>query len=246
MGYAESSSKYIFQDHSISGMSQGSSGNELAADGINPSCGDLHNLLICCLRSGDELLWAEFVRRTRPVISNSIRKAMQCRKRFMPALVEDLVQEVFLKLLAHDARVLRGFVYRHENALSCFLRVVSSNVVRDHFRCSYSKKRGSGREAEDLERVAVAGRGSPIMRGASVVTLPDVERYILFQQIENCMLKHMGNPTSARDWTIFKLYYKEGLTAKAIAHSSSIGLSVKGIESTLLRITRLIRLRIGT
>jgi|SRR6267142_1996422 len=247
MGHAESSGKYLFQDQAIAGMSLAGSGDALALSGLNPPCLDLHSLLTRCLRSRDELLWAEFVRRTRPLISSSIRQAMQRWKRPMPALVEDLVQEAYLKLLTRDAKGLRGFVYRHENSLCCFLRVVASNVVQDHFRCSHSKKRGCGREAENLESVGLrAGRSSTTMQGASFVTFPDLERHILFQQIESCMLKHGGNPTSARDWAIFRLYYQEGLTAKAIAHSSSTGLSVKGIESTLLRLTRLIRLRIGT
>jgi hypothetical protein len=71
----------------------------------------------------------------------------------------------------------------------------------------------------------------------SVVTFPDRERHIPFQQVENRLLKHRGNPPP-RAIGRFELYWKEGSTAKAIAHSSSIGLSCKGIESTLLRVTR--------
>jgi hypothetical protein len=43
----------------------------------------------------------------------------------------------------------------------------------------------------------------------SVVTFPEVERHIVFQQIENRLLKHRGNPPP-RAIGRFELYWKEG------------------------------------
>jgi len=47
--------------------------------------------------------------------------------------------------------------------------------------------------------------------------------------------------TLQRDRTIFWLYYRQGLTAKEIGALPSIGLSLKGVESTLHRLTQLVR-----
>ena len=51
----------------------------------------------------------------------------------------------------------------------------------------------------------------------------------------------MSSSAYARDRAIFWLYYKQGLSAKAIAGIRTIGLSVKGVESTIGRMVRLLR-----
>ena len=51
-----------------------------------------------------------------------------------------------------------------------------------------------------------------------------------------------GN-TADRDRTIFWLYYRQGLTTKAIATLPAIGLTIKGVESTLGRLTKMVRKR---
>ena len=62
-----------------------------------------------------------------------------------PGLVDDLVQNTFLKLCADNFKALREFEFRHEHALTGFLKVVASNVVRDHLRSSLSQKHGNGK-----------------------------------------------------------------------------------------------------
>jgi len=215
-----------------------------AKEGFHPPDQDLYSLLACCLRSRDEDLWTEFIRRTQPVIAGAVLKCLRRWKRPVTSVIDDLVQETYVKLFAHDARVLRRFVCRHENALEGFLRVVAYNVVQDHCRGRYTRKRGRGQEAEPLEASGQIGSRTT-GRNSSRLVIEELERRVLLQQIESCLLGRLDEPASERDRVIFRLYYQEGLTAKAIACSPSIGLSVKGIESTLLRLTRMVRHRIN-
>jgi RNA polymerase sigma-70 factor (ECF subfamily) len=214
----------------------------------------LHHLLSLCLRSRDELLWTEFIRRSQPVISGVVIKTMRRWIRPTPSLVDDLVQETYLKLFANKARALRRFVCHHQNALYGFLKVVASNTVQDHFRCSYSKKRGSGHEAESIDPAGMEHADARtfeerrIGRTAWAVSangLPyGLEHRILFREIDVYLKTRASEPCFVRDYTIFWLYYREGLTAKAISRVPLIGLTVKGVESTLLRLTRLVRKRL--
>jgi RNA polymerase sigma-70 factor (ECF subfamily) len=142
-----------------------------------------------------------------------------------PHETDDLVQDTLLKLCANNFRALHSFDCQHENALFGFLKVVASNVVQDHFRSSHSQKRGSGREEEELD---------PACDGHVDVS---AERNILIGEIHRCL----ESEASERDCMIFWLYYQQGLTAKAISELPAIGLTVKGVESTLLRLTRLVR-----
>lgn len=192
-------------------------------------------LLRLCLRSPEDALWQEFVRRTQPCIAGVIVKTMRRWTIPSPSLVDDLVQETCVKLFANNCKALREFECEHENALFGFLKTVASNVVHDHFRGSHSQKRGSGREEQDLEKVSATLAGSA----------PSPDRNILFHQILRCLRDLTGEPNFQRDWAIFQLYYFDGLTAKEISELPDIGLEVKGVESVLLRLVRYIKGELG-
>src|SRR5882672_2870924 len=69
---------------------------------LGPRQPSLHHLLSLCLRSHDELLWTEFIHRSQPVIAGVVIKSIRRWTRPNPSLVDDLVQETYLKLCAND------------------------------------------------------------------------------------------------------------------------------------------------
>jgi RNA polymerase sigma-70 factor (ECF subfamily) len=198
----------------------------------------LDKLLQICLQSGQDMLWTEFVRRSHPIIAGVIVKTVRRRMKPSPSLVDDLVQETYLKLCLSDFKALRRFVFCHENSLFGFLKVVASNAVRDHFRAAYSRKRGSGVADLQLDHVPLT---TVINHSA-----PVGEQRILLEAIDNCLSTSAGDPNSARDRMIFWLYFREGLAAKAISELPLISLSVKGVESTIRRLVRLIKLKLDS
>jgi len=60
-------------------------------------------------------------------------------------------------------------------------------------------------------------------------------------QIERCLAQLASEPNFARHHAIFWLHYRQGLTAKAISQLPAIPLGTKGVESTLLRLTRYVK-----
>lgn len=195
-------------------------------------------LVSYCLDSQDEASWTEFVRRFQPLIAGVVTKCVFRRAVPKPALIDDLVQDTYVKLCANNFKALRDFEFQHDNAFFGFLKVVAANVVEDYYRGSNSQKRGSGREDEDIEEIRAAMPANP---GAS----KQAEQVILIGEIRQCLAEQAADPNFTRDYTIFWLYYRQGLTAKAISKLPAIGLSVKGVESTLLRLTRLIRAKLA-
>lgn len=193
----------------------------------------LEELLQECLQSADNTLWTEFVRRSQPVITAVVIKTVRRWLKPRPDLVDDLVQETYLKLCGNDFRALRQFVPQHANALLGFLKVVASNTVQDYFRGTYAQKRGDGVEEVPLDQIESAASYDDTAR--------DFERSILLHDIDRCLRLVMSSSAYARDHAIFWLYYKQGLSAKAIAGIRTIGLSVKGVESTIGRMVRLVR-----
>jgi RNA polymerase sigma-70 factor (ECF subfamily) len=194
-------------------------------------------LLRSCLGQGGNTAWADFVRRFQPLLSGTVAKTIRRWTVPCPALVEDLVQDTYLKLCADNFKPLRQFTFRHENALLAFLRVIAENVVQDHFRGSWCQKRGNGRIDELSDQLDVSDRASFARQ---------VEIHVLLQQIYDCLDKMQSDTDDKRNAAIFYLYYHQGLTADAISRLCDIDLSIKGVESTLLRLTRFIKVKLRT
>ncbi|MBZ5508546.1 MAG: sigma-70 family RNA polymerase sigma factor [Acidobacteriia bacterium] len=193
-------------------------------------------LVQLCLDSKDEASWTEFVRRFQPLIAGVVTKYVRHRtSRVNPDLIDDLIQETYLKLCANDFKPLRTFDFRHDNAFFGFLKVVASHVVEDYFRRPTPDR--PGREEEDIETLKIA---IPSKHG-----IDPAELEILFREVNQCLNEHASDPNFTRDHTIFWLYYRQGFTAKAISQLPGIGLGVKGVESTLVRLTGMLRARLA-
>src|SRR5258708_1420575 len=117
-------------------------------------------LLQLCLQSEDQAVWLEFVRRFQPLIAGVVVKSIRRWTVPTPALVDDLVQDTYLKLCAYDFRVLRELECAYEIALFGFLKVVAPNVGQDKIRSSWSQKRGSGKEDEEFDQIQLAANPS--------------------------------------------------------------------------------------
>lgn len=199
---------------------------------------DALQLVRFCLRSRDEAAWYEFVRRFQPLIASVVVKTLRRWTDPDPGLVDDLVQETYLRLCIEDFRPLRGFDFRHENSFLGFLKVIASNVVQDYFRNRYSQKRGSGKIDKDLTPLAatVPARENFVEKA---------HREILLHQFKKCLQRQSSDPHSGRNFAIFSLYFEQGFTAEAIARNPHIGLSTKGVESALLRVKRVLKASLG-
>ena len=170
-------------------------------------------LVRACVETGEPEAWEEFIHRSHPVISAVVLRTALRWGDPSGGVIDDLVQDTYLKLCSNDGRMLRDFEFRHSDALFGFLKVVAANVANDHFKSLKRVKRGAGMRSEEsdgMESIPATNPGDTLW------------------------------PT-ARDRTIFWLYYRQGLSARAIASIPSVGLSTKGVESTILRLTRLVR-----
>ncbi len=195
-------------------------------------------LVRACAESNDEAAWEEFVSRFHRAISLSVIRTTHLWSNVPRQVVDDLVQETYLKLCADGCRFLRDFVVQHPDAIPGYIKTIAANVVHDHFKSRHSQKRGAGRIQESLEDVdPKAGSESLGSQGA-------MERQILLKQIDQCLGTCAAGPDQERDRIIFWLYYQQGMSAKAIAALPTVGLTAKGVESAILRLTRLVRQRI--
>lgn len=178
-------------------------------------------------------LWCEFWRRFQPVIARTIRRRiLRYTRRVDLDWVDNLVQETFLKIFKDDCKALRNFEFRHENALSCLLKVMAAHVVEDDIRKRNSDKVGGGQTLEDIDNMLQP----PSDDFRAVASMFNNLR---MNEIENCLQRRKSEPNFVRDHKIFWLYYRNGFTALEISQLPDIGFkNVKGVESALLRLIK--------
>lgn len=185
---------------------------------------------LCAVQAGVEE-WAEFVRRfTRPIALSALRVGRQW-KETSPSVIDDIVQDVFLKFCEDDRRVLREFEPRHHESFMAFVKVVSAATANDYFRRRNTFKRGGGVREEPISEFHA---GVP-------QDSEWIERNHLLKEIDRFLENSGRDEIGRRDRTVFWLYYQQGMTASAIASLPGMSLSVKGVESALHRMTAQIR-----
>ena len=195
--------------------------------------------LICACAEGKPAAWQEFMQRFHRIIALSAYRVARRWVANSESVVSDVAQETYLKLCADSARVLREFDCPGPAAIAAFLKVVTTNVAIDYFKRQHADKRGGlriNKSLEDAEREC--GATVPAVRIS-------LERKMLLDQVEACLPAVTPAETRERDCTVFWLYYRQGWTAKEIAGLPAVGLSLKGVESTLHRLTQLVRNRLG-
>jgi RNA polymerase sigma factor (sigma-70 family) len=192
-------------------------------------------LIQACAESNDGAAWEEFIVRFRRPISLSILRIAYKWGGIPQQLVDDLVQETYLKLCANRCRLLQTFADQHPEAVLGYMKTIAVNVARDHFKSHCSEKRGSGKTPQSLEDLE-ANTQSENFGGQGAI-----EREILLKQINYCLESSSAGPDQERDRLIFWLYYQQGMSARAIAALPTVGLTAKGVESVVFRLTRLVR-----
>jgi RNA polymerase sigma-70 factor, ECF subfamily len=192
-------------------------------------------LIRACAESNDGAAWEEFVSRFHRAISLSVIRTAYQWGEIPQRVVDDLVQETYLKLCADRCRLLRDFAIEHPEAVAGYIKTIAVNVAHDHFKSLHSQKRGSGETAQLLEDV------DPQAQSGSLGSQKAMEREVLLKEIDHCLGTCSEGPDQERDRLIFWLYYQQGMSAKAIAALPTVGLTAKGVESAISRLTRLVR-----
>jgi len=191
----------------------------------------IRELLQLCLSTDAEEHWREFVRRTQPLIASVIINTVRRWKQPAPSLVDDLIQNTYVKLFDNDKKALRSIKNEYENAIFGFLKVVASNVVQDHFRKPINK-------ADEVEiSDAVLPPGEDERERREFLDQKD--------EVKRILATLSSSETYERDVAIFWLYYEQGYSAKEISFMPHLGLTLKGVEAVIFRLTRYLRGELG-
>jgi len=201
---------------------------------------DISALLRACADPCNSAAWQEFIARFHKLIAGVALRRCARWGASSPDVVDDRVQDTYLKLSADNARLLRDFQSQRPDGIYGYLKVITGNVVNDHFRALHSEKRGGGVTPEDI-----TGNQCP-SECEQPGSLSAIEHQVLLSEIDTFLQRCAQGESGERDRLIFRLYFGPcGLSAKEIAALPDLKLTVKGVESAILRITRLVRAEIN-
>ncbi len=203
-----------------------------------------------CGLSTDPTAWTEFVDTfNRRIVAAVIRERRLRGLATDPSAadaVSDLVQDVYLRLLANDRRALREFRGETEIAVFAYLARVVRATVGDRTRRDSSQKRSaqivpidagvSGDGSTPLSELLAAGDGSSPDRQMRERAVPGRLRELLASG---------GFQNPERDALVFELHVLEGLSAREIAGIPALELSLSAVEGVLRRTRERLRERLG-
>jgi RNA polymerase sigma-70 factor, ECF subfamily len=165
----------------------------------------------------------------------AIVRTMRRAETLAPAILDDLLQDTYVRLCANDFALLRTLVSRNPDSFEAMLRVVAANVAHDYLRARMSQKRGgqyhqvSESESSLVERLGVEGSAIRIEREAQL------------DEIDRLLQRSVDSPTTSRDRRIFWLHFRLGMSSEAISQIPSVGLTAKGVESSIFRTLQYVR-----
>ncbi len=178
--------------------------------------------------NGDARAWSELVSRYRLDI---LRVLVRSAGAGSPEEVCDLEQDVWARVLVRDRAALRGLRDREDGAVRAFLCTVALNVARD------ARRRAGVRP----------GPADPsLLDGLLDDPDNDPELLAVDRERRNRILEVAREEVREdRDLLIFQLYYRDGASAREIAAFPGVGLTPKGVETVIHRLTVRVRQRLG-
>jgi RNA polymerase sigma-70 factor (ECF subfamily) len=188
-----------------------------------------NDLAKLCSDADSAHAWNEFVRRFQRTMALVVIRTARSWGCTSSSLIDDLVQEAFLRLCADRCKLLRTFVSRDEDSIIGYLKVIAANVTHDYFRAEKSQKRGG-----HLKRVEDENGDLDFLMTHPSQANP-ADKAVLTNEIDRALQSSVPDPLTERDRTIFWLCHQQGFTSQEISAIATVGLTVKGVESSLHR-----------
>ncbi len=202
---------------------------------MTPPTQGVSDLLRACAESNQAAAWEHFIAVFHRPISLTVIRTAQRWGGIPQEVASDLIQETYLKLCDGKCRLLYQFSLSHPDSVEGYVKTMAANVTHDFFKSRMAARHGAGVVVQPKD-----GSDHPaLLESPGGETA--IQRQVLLREIEHCLDSFSAGATRERDRILFWLYYQQGFSAREIAALPAIGLTDKGVESVILRITRQVR-----
>lgn len=150
-------------------------------------------------------------------------------------ILQDLVQDVYVKLVEKNCKALKAFIGVSENSFFTYIGIIARNVVRNYLKKMGAQKRPSIEKSID-EILPI-----DIFKSTYVDPEDEFTLVIRKEEIEDVIDEFLKGRDKARNKLIFKLYFYEGFSPEEIASQFNFSLSAKRIGNIISEIKQVLR-----
>lgn len=199
------------------------------------SSSSLKDVVCRCADARDDEAWEEFVARVGKPISLTVMRTAALWGQLSRSMVEDIVQQTYLKLWEDNCRLLRDFAVQYPEAILGYLKKTAVNLTHDYFKHLHTQSAGG--EVPHVSTADIDPQAGGEVHGSH----ESISFQILLDQIDAHLRQALSGPDQERDRTIFWLYFRQGMSTREIAALPTIGLGSKGVGSVIERLKHCIR-----
>ena len=202
---------------------------EISAPDLVRECGD---------KFTNPELWRQFQEHFQGLIFKYVMRALYLNRISddVAGIVPDLVQEVYVRLVQHDGRVLRSFKGTTEFSVMAFLGRVSTSVVQDYQRQITSDKRSA--HVIPIDHATAAELSRKKLADAPESDSSQLSSILAWIDVERVVEGDSDRKNSRRNALIFQLHYIHGFDSGEIANFPGFGLTKSGVQAILARLRK--------
>jgi len=183
----------------------------------------------------DDRIWAVVYRECR-------EKQVAAKPQQFDQIVQDLVQDVYLRLVEKKCQALRDFQGASENSIYTYLGIIARNIVRNYLVKMKAQKRPLINKS--IDDILSTSRDQIQKDESKLVYVNGEEGFsveILKEEIDEILERCLAGQDKERNKIIFKLYLYEDFSPEEIASQLESSLSEKRIRNIIGQIKRVLR-----
>ena len=205
---------------------------------------------LCAQEPADKNVWKEFYSRFDKRIWLVIYR--ECREKGFTEntsqfrqIVQDLVQEVYVKLVDKNCKALRDFIGASEHSIFTYLGIIAKNVVRNYLIKMNAQKRPS-KDKSINETFSISGGSGEVfvedfLKSSDSNAEKSYEFEILKDEIDEILEKFLKGKDKERNKLIFKMCIYEGFSPKEIASKPGFSVTTKTVGNIVSKIKKELR-----
>jgi len=195
--------------------------------------------------------WLEFIRRFNRHIKLSVIKAYRLlsisnlgKEIILNEEIRDLVQEVYIKLVKNNCKLLKNLKPGDNGSISAYLSLTCVSVVKDHFRKIGRLKRKPPVKCID-NGAYITNEGKLINKKMFLFIPSNSEDQLiakdLLEKVKNYYSSVHPKRNNKKRKLIFQLYFLKGLSIKDISRIKGLNISLANANALIWRMKKEIR-----
>jgi RNA polymerase sigma factor (sigma-70 family) len=200
---------------------------------------------LCCDEENSDA-WDEFIKRFHKQLSLFVFRETRAFK-FKDSEVCELLQDLYLKLLSNDRKILKDFRGNTEGSVLAYLLTVVRSVVTDQIRKEIAQKRYApeislNAPLKEDQELTIAD-----LIKAGQESSPDhiVNEKITIKHLRELLKEALSGSNAKRDSIIFHLHIINGLSCREIAELSTFSMTTANVQAVVFRTKERLRERLG-